>query len=154
MGTRVTWFAKPSQSAPHTDFDPWQFWTVLDRPLLYYTLKAFDGVPWLSEVVVAVAPDRLEWAQTSARDCWMLKKTRFVVGGSDRHSSIAACVRALGGAVGERQEGEALGTGGSRSQPVRATPPDVESRLPNPGSVLQWRLIRPRPALAQHHQTL
>lgn len=72
-----------------------QFWTVLDRPLLYYTLKLFDAVPWLSEVVVAVSPERLEWAQEKARDVWMLKKTRFVVGGSDRHSSIAACLRAL-----------------------------------------------------------
>lgn len=68
---------------------------MLDRPLLYYTLKLFDAVPWLSEVVVAVSPERLEWAQEKARDVWMLKKTRFVVGGSDRHSSIAACLRAL-----------------------------------------------------------
>ena len=37
-----------------------QYWKILDRPLLYYTLEVFDSIEWIDRVVVAVSQDNLE----------------------------------------------------------------------------------------------
>ena len=66
-----------------------QFWTVSDRPILYYTLEAIEAIDWIEEIVVPVAEEKLDWA-TEQLPAWRLHKTRFVVGGDARHRSIYA----------------------------------------------------------------
>eukprot|EP00048_Salpingoeca_helianthica_P001291 m.48200 g.48200 ORF g.48200 m.48200 type:complete len:495 (+) comp11350_c0_seq1:22-1506(+) len=78
---------------------PKQFWTVYERPILYYTLECIEAIEWIEEIIVPVAEDRLEWLEQQKRDVWRLTKTRFVVGGEARHQSIYEGVKALAAAA-------------------------------------------------------
>jgi 2-C-methyl-D-erythritol 4-phosphate cytidylyltransferase len=65
-----------------------QFWTVYERPILYYTLECIEAIDWIEEIIVPVAEDRMEWLEQQKKDVWRLHKTHFVVGGEARHQSI------------------------------------------------------------------
>ncbi len=52
---------------------PKQFWLIQGKPLLYYTLEAFERVPWLTMVVVPVSEDRLLELQALGRE-WRFTK--------------------------------------------------------------------------------
>ena len=72
-----------------------QYWKILDRPLLYYTLEVFDQLPWISLIVVAVSPEHVAPMQNLADTAWGLRRVRFVAGSTTRHRSIAAGVEYL-----------------------------------------------------------
>lgn len=73
---------------------PKQFWPIMGKPLLYYTLKTFECIPWISQVIVSVSPGRLEWLEEQ-REVWDLHKVRYVAGGSTRHRSIYEGIKLL-----------------------------------------------------------
>uniref|UniRef100_A0A3Q4HPG8 D-ribitol-5-phosphate cytidylyltransferase n=1 Tax=Neolamprologus brichardi TaxID=32507 RepID=A0A3Q4HPG8_NEOBR len=73
---------------------PKQFCTFLGRPLISYTIQAFE-VPWIQSIVVAVAKENMD-LMTDIIQRFKHRKVRAVPGGSTRHRSICNGVLALG----------------------------------------------------------
>ncbi|KAJ7381269.1 hypothetical protein OS493_001387 [Desmophyllum pertusum] len=73
---------------------PKQFCHIMDRPLLSYTLEAFENVPWIKEIVVPMNEKYLEVAQQILNE-FCHSKVRFISGGSTRHRSIWKGIEAL-----------------------------------------------------------
>nr|XP_015213264.1 PREDICTED: isoprenoid synthase domain-containing protein [Lepisosteus oculatus] len=66
---------------------PKQFCTFLDRPLISYTIQAFERVPWIENIIVVVAAEHLDLLKSIIhKHCH--KKTKLVAGGPTRHRSI------------------------------------------------------------------
>uniref|UniRef100_A0A3Q4HPE9 CDP-L-ribitol pyrophosphorylase A n=1 Tax=Neolamprologus brichardi TaxID=32507 RepID=A0A3Q4HPE9_NEOBR len=74
---------------------PKQFCTFLGRPLISYTIQAFESVPWIQSIVVAVAKENMD-LMTDIIQRFKHRKVRAVPGGSTRHRSICNGVLALG----------------------------------------------------------
>ncbi|KAG9345228.1 hypothetical protein JZ751_009774 [Albula glossodonta] len=66
---------------------PKQFCTFLNRPLISYTIQAFERVGWIEHIVVVVAKDNLDLMVTIVQQ-FGHKKVKVVLGGSTRHRSI------------------------------------------------------------------
>ncbi|XP_018531642.1 D-ribitol-5-phosphate cytidylyltransferase isoform X1 [Lates calcarifer] len=84
---------------------PKQFCSFLGRPLISYTIQAFERVSWIQSIVVVVAKENLD-LMTDIIQRFQHRKVRVVPGGSTRHRSICNGVLALG----EQEEGERLPT--------------------------------------------
>ncbi|XP_078108291.1 D-ribitol-5-phosphate cytidylyltransferase isoform X2 [Sander vitreus] len=80
---------------------PKQFCSFLGRPLISYTIQAFERVSWIQSVVVVVAKENMD-LMTDIVQRFQHKKVRAVPGGSTRHRSICNGVRALGDGEEER----------------------------------------------------
>ncbi|XP_039662385.1 D-ribitol-5-phosphate cytidylyltransferase isoform X3 [Perca fluviatilis] len=80
---------------------PKQFCSFLGRPLISYTIQAFERVSWIQSIVVVVAKENMD-LMTDIVQRFQHKKVRAVPGGSTRHRSICNGVRALGDAEEER----------------------------------------------------
>ncbi|RVE63145.1 hypothetical protein OJAV_G00164780 [Oryzias javanicus] len=74
---------------------PKQFCSVLGRPLISYTIQAFERVPWIQRIVVAVAKESTDLMADIIRR-FRHQKVQVVSGGSTRHRSICNGVMALG----------------------------------------------------------
>ncbi|XP_005947219.2 D-ribitol-5-phosphate cytidylyltransferase isoform X1 [Haplochromis burtoni] len=74
---------------------PKQFCTFLGRPLISYTIQAFESMPWIQSIVVAVAKENMD-LMTDIIQRFKHRKVRAVPGGSTRHRSICNGVLALG----------------------------------------------------------
>ncbi|XP_063342593.1 D-ribitol-5-phosphate cytidylyltransferase isoform X2 [Pelmatolapia mariae] len=74
---------------------PKQFCTFLGRPLISYTIQAFESVPWIQSIVVAVAKENMDLMMDIIQR-FKHRKVRAVPGGSTRHRSICNGVLALG----------------------------------------------------------
>ncbi|XP_005455183.1 D-ribitol-5-phosphate cytidylyltransferase isoform X2 [Oreochromis niloticus] len=74
---------------------PKQFCTFLGRPLISYTIQAFESVPWIQSIVVAVAKENMDLMMDVIQR-FKHRKVRVVPGGSTRHRSICNGVLALG----------------------------------------------------------
>ncbi|XP_041649783.1 D-ribitol-5-phosphate cytidylyltransferase [Cheilinus undulatus] len=81
---------------------PKQFCSFLGRPLISYTVQAFERVSWIQNIVVVVAKESMD-LMTDIIQHYQHRKVRVVPGGSTRHRSICNGVMALGG----EGEGEA-----------------------------------------------
>ncbi|XP_041842983.1 D-ribitol-5-phosphate cytidylyltransferase [Melanotaenia boesemani] len=75
---------------------PKQFCSFLGRPLISYTIQAFERVLWIQSIVVAVAKENMDLMMDIIQR-FQHKKVRVVSGGSTRHRSICNGVLALGG---------------------------------------------------------
>lgn len=73
---------------------PKQFCQVKERPLISYTLAAFESVSWIKEVVVPINVNYMEEAQKILKD-FRHGKVRLVYGGSTRHRSLWNGIQAL-----------------------------------------------------------
>ncbi|XP_031560531.1 D-ribitol-5-phosphate cytidylyltransferase-like [Actinia tenebrosa] len=73
---------------------PKQFCEILDRPLISYTIEAFERVRWMKEIVVPVAEDTLEHMQQILKN-FNHTKVRLTLGGNTRHKSIFSGVKEL-----------------------------------------------------------
>ncbi|XP_029695056.1 D-ribitol-5-phosphate cytidylyltransferase isoform X2 [Takifugu rubripes] len=73
---------------------PKQFWSFLERPLISYTIDAFERVSWIQDVVVVVAKENLD-QMSGIVQRFGHRKVRVVTGGSTRHRSIYNGVQAL-----------------------------------------------------------
>ncbi|XP_034729459.1 D-ribitol-5-phosphate cytidylyltransferase isoform X2 [Etheostoma cragini] len=80
---------------------PKQFCSFLGRPLISYTIQAFERVSWIRSIVVVVAKENMD-LMTDIVQRFQHKKVRAVPGGSTRHRSICNGVRALGDGEEER----------------------------------------------------
>ncbi|XP_028437199.1 D-ribitol-5-phosphate cytidylyltransferase isoform X2 [Perca flavescens] len=80
---------------------PKQFCSFLGRPLISYTIQAFERVSWIQSIVVVVAKENMD-LMTDIVKRFQHKKVRAVPGGSTRHRSICNGVRALGDGEEER----------------------------------------------------
>ncbi|XP_072317413.1 D-ribitol-5-phosphate cytidylyltransferase [Eucyclogobius newberryi] len=74
---------------------PKQYCTFLGRPLISYTVQAFERVSWIQCIVVVVATESLS-LMTDIVQRYKHSKVRVVPGGSTRHRSIRCGVKALG----------------------------------------------------------
>ncbi|XP_029360348.1 D-ribitol-5-phosphate cytidylyltransferase isoform X2 [Echeneis naucrates] len=81
---------------------PKQFCPVFGRPLISYTVQAFERVSWIKSIVVAVAKENMDLMKEIIQR-FQHRKVRVVQGGSTRHRSICNGVLALG----EQEEQEA-----------------------------------------------
>ncbi|CAB4013712.1 isoprenoid synthase domain-containing -like, partial [Paramuricea clavata] len=75
---------------------PKQYLKILDRPLLSYTIEAFERVPWIETIVVVgpVTERRKQILENIVLDC-NHKKVVTACGESTRHGSIYNGVRYL-----------------------------------------------------------
>ncbi|XP_030013481.1 D-ribitol-5-phosphate cytidylyltransferase isoform X2 [Sphaeramia orbicularis] len=74
---------------------PKQFCTFLGRPLISYTIHAFERVSWIQRIMVVVAKENTE-LMTDIIQRYQHTKVQTVPGGSTRHRSICNGVLALG----------------------------------------------------------
>ncbi|XP_024114378.1 D-ribitol-5-phosphate cytidylyltransferase [Oryzias melastigma] len=74
---------------------PKQFCSVLGRPLISYTIQAFERVSWIQRIVVVVAKESMDLMVDIIRR-FQHEKVQVVSGGSTRHRSICNGVMALG----------------------------------------------------------
>ncbi|XP_051263608.1 D-ribitol-5-phosphate cytidylyltransferase [Dicentrarchus labrax] len=74
---------------------PKQFCSFLGRPLISYTIQAFERVSWIQSIVVVVAKENVD-LMTDIIQRFQHRKVRVVPGGSTRHRSICNGVLALG----------------------------------------------------------
>ncbi|XP_070691944.1 D-ribitol-5-phosphate cytidylyltransferase [Pempheris klunzingeri] len=74
---------------------PKQFCLFLGRPLISYTIQAFERVSWIQSIVVVVAKENMD-LMTDILQRFQHRKVRAVPGGSTRHRSICNGVLALG----------------------------------------------------------
>ncbi|XP_017284085.1 D-ribitol-5-phosphate cytidylyltransferase [Kryptolebias marmoratus] len=73
---------------------PKQFCSFLGRPLISYTIQAFERVSWVQIVVVVVAKENMDLMMDIIQR-FQHRKVRVVPGGSTRHRSICNGVMAL-----------------------------------------------------------
>ncbi|XP_034030222.1 D-ribitol-5-phosphate cytidylyltransferase isoform X2 [Thalassophryne amazonica] len=73
---------------------PKQFCTLLGRPLISYTIQAFERVSWIQNIVVVVSKENMDLMMDIIQR-FQHRKIRVVPGGSTRHRSIANGVQAL-----------------------------------------------------------
>ncbi|XP_037531995.1 D-ribitol-5-phosphate cytidylyltransferase [Nematolebias whitei] len=73
---------------------PKQFCSFQGRPLISYTVQAFERVPWVQVIVVVVAKENLDLMMDIVQR-FRHGKVRVVPGGSTRHRSICNGVMAL-----------------------------------------------------------
>ncbi|XP_056142757.1 D-ribitol-5-phosphate cytidylyltransferase isoform X2 [Lampris incognitus] len=73
---------------------PKQFCTFLNRPLISYTIQAFERVPWIETIVVVISEESTD-LMTDIIYRFQHRKVRVVQGGSTRHRSICNGVQAL-----------------------------------------------------------
>ncbi|XP_060104575.1 D-ribitol-5-phosphate cytidylyltransferase isoform X2 [Heteronotia binoei] len=66
---------------------PKQFCPILGRPLISYTVQAFERISWISHIVVVVSVDNLEIMKSIIKQ-YGHKRTVIVEGGTSRHRSI------------------------------------------------------------------
>uniref|UniRef100_A0AAV2KHS6 2-C-methyl-D-erythritol 4-phosphate cytidylyltransferase n=1 Tax=Knipowitschia caucasica TaxID=637954 RepID=A0AAV2KHS6_KNICA len=74
---------------------PKQYCPILGRPLISYTVQAFERVSWVQCIVVVVAAESLS-LMTDIVQNYRHSKVHVVPGGSTRHRSIRTGVLALG----------------------------------------------------------
>ncbi|MBN3298052.1 ISPD cytidylyltransferase, partial [Amia calva] len=66
---------------------PKQFCTFLGRPLISYTIQAFERVTWVKNIVIVVANESLDLMKNIIQKHGH-KKVKVVLGGPTRHRSI------------------------------------------------------------------
>jgi 2-C-methyl-D-erythritol 4-phosphate cytidylyltransferase len=66
-----------------------QFLHIKDRPILYYTLKAFEDSNLVDNIVLVTAENEIDYCKTEIVDKYSLKKVKNIVkGGAERRNSV------------------------------------------------------------------
>ena len=72
-----------------------QYMEIAGRPVLYYSLKAFEE-SFIDEIVLVVSQDEIEQVQESYVNQYGFRKiSRIVVGGKERYHSVACGLQAV-----------------------------------------------------------
>jgi 2-C-methyl-D-erythritol 4-phosphate cytidylyltransferase len=72
------------------------------KPILVHTLRVFEAVPEVHEVMAVVHPDDLEFCQEEVVEAYTFKKLlRLVPGGKERQDSVYNALKVLEKEVGE-----------------------------------------------------
>src|SRR3954464_10735567 len=90
LGTRM------GRSAPEkTGVSRKQFMLLNNSPILIHTIRKFVSSPLISEIVVALRPDDLQWAQELFAAQGLDKVVRAVEGGETRQQSVEKALATL-----------------------------------------------------------
>ncbi|XP_069082228.1 D-ribitol-5-phosphate cytidylyltransferase [Pleurodeles waltl] len=73
---------------------PKQFCTILGRPLISYTIQAFERVRWIKEIVVVVPAEKIDLMQSIIHK-YGHKRVTLAEGGTARHRSILSGLKML-----------------------------------------------------------
>jgi 2-C-methyl-D-erythritol 4-phosphate cytidylyltransferase len=72
-----------------------QFMLLENSPILMHTIRKFDVCPSVSEIVVALRPEDLEWVRELLNGERLAKPVRLVTGGDSRQRSVENALAAL-----------------------------------------------------------
>ena len=80
---------------------PKQYLTLLDRPVIYYSLKAFEDSPYIDEILLVAGADDLSYVKEEIVDKYgFTKVTAILAGGKERYFSVANALKNLEGKDG------------------------------------------------------
>jgi 2-C-methyl-D-erythritol 4-phosphate cytidylyltransferase len=90
LGTRM------GRSAPEKEgISRKQFMLLSGSPILIHTIRKFVSSPSVSEIVVALRPDDLEWAAELLKSQGLANAVRTVEGGESRQQSVENALAAI-----------------------------------------------------------
>src|SRR5688500_16650999 len=72
-----------------------QFMLLEGLPILVHTVRKFVATPLVSEIVIALRPDDLEWVEELLRPESKLKPIRLVEGGDSRQHSVENALKVI-----------------------------------------------------------
>jgi 2-C-methyl-D-erythritol 4-phosphate cytidylyltransferase len=72
-----------------------QFMLLDGQPILVHTVRKFAGSPLVTEIVIALRADDMEWAQSLLAKEAQTKPIRFVEGGETRQESVEHALASL-----------------------------------------------------------
>jgi 2-C-methyl-D-erythritol 4-phosphate cytidylyltransferase len=78
---------------------PKQFLTLNGEPILIHTLRAFASVTRITEIIVAVQPNELEYTHFLVANSGFQARVRVVAGGENRQQSVSNALAALSAPV-------------------------------------------------------
>ncbi len=72
-----------------------QFMLLEGAPILIHTIRKFDACPSVSEVVVALRPDDMDWVREMIASERLSRPVRLVAGGDSRQQSVENALASL-----------------------------------------------------------
>lgn len=80
---------------------PKQYLPLLDRPVIYYSLKVFEDSPYIDEILLVAGADDLSYVKEEIVDKYgFTKVTAILAGGKERYFSVANALKMLEGKDG------------------------------------------------------
>ena len=74
-----------------------QFLLIKEKPVLYYTLHAFEESALISEIILVTGKDEIEYCQKEIVEKYGFKKvSKVVAGGKERYHSVHEGIQAIG----------------------------------------------------------
>ncbi|HYM00185.1 MAG TPA: 2-C-methyl-D-erythritol 4-phosphate cytidylyltransferase [Blastocatellia bacterium] len=90
LGTRMS-----RTSAEKAGTSRKQFMLLEGSPILLHTIRKFVSSPWVSEIVVALRADDMEWVREGLKKESFPKQVRLVEGGESRQQSVENALATL-----------------------------------------------------------
>lgn len=73
-----------------------QYLLIKGKPVVYYSLYAFEMCPFMDEVVLVTGKDEIEYCRQEIVEKYGLKKVKFIVaGGKERYHSVFEGLKAI-----------------------------------------------------------
>lgn len=73
-----------------------QYLLIKDKPVLYYTLNAFEISPLISEIILVTGKDEIEYCQKEIIEKYGFQKVhKITVGGKERYHSVYNGIQAI-----------------------------------------------------------
>ena len=73
-----------------------QFLLIKEKPVLYYTLNAFETSPLISEIILVTGKDEIEYCQKEIVEKYGFEKVcKIVAGGKERYHSVFEGIKAI-----------------------------------------------------------
>lgn len=73
-----------------------QFLLIKDKPVLYYTLSAFENSPVITDIILVTGKDEIEYCQREIVEKYGFNKVRKIVaGGKERYHSVHEGLQAV-----------------------------------------------------------
>lgn len=73
-----------------------QFLLINEKPVLYYTLSAFENSPLISDIILVTGKDEISYCQQEIVDKYGFEKVRRIVaGGKERYHSVYEGIMAI-----------------------------------------------------------
>ena len=73
-----------------------QFLLIKDKPVLYYTLSAFENSPVITDIILVTGKDEIEYCQREIVEKYDFNKVRKIVaGGKERYHSVHEGLQAV-----------------------------------------------------------
>ena len=73
-----------------------QFLLIKEKPVLYYTLRAFESSPLITEIILVTGRDEIEYCQREIVEKYDFEKVRKIVaGGKERYHSVYNGIQAI-----------------------------------------------------------